>query len=274
MSKLKTFAVRGARFLPMAALAVTLAACTARGTGTSYLNSRNLPGQQLYVAVLPFENLTNNPSAGIIIGDLVLTDVQSRDLFRIQEPSETRRLLSEMKIDINRLADASVARKVARSLGVDAVLVGHVSEFAYQHGLREEPAVGMSARLVGAREGRILWNANQSRMGGGFLRRESIVHTAQQAVREMVDSLDHYAVASAGTVTSAEPGSAEQAEALADSHFYPPLSPLDAPAGDIPQPRKRGETGQPWARDVEQLRQIPLEPNLHEYRFNTDEDGD
>jgi hypothetical protein len=92
-------------------------------------------------------------------------------------------------VDMNRLADVTVARKVAEQLKVDAVLTGSVSEFANQHGLREEPAVGFNVQLIRTHDGAVLWRSSQSVLGAGFFNRDSIIESAQKAVIKTVDSL-------------------------------------------------------------------------------------
>lgn len=141
------------------------------------------------IAVLPFENLTNYPNAGRIAADLFGTELYNRDLFKLQEETETRRALAELNINPDDLASVAGAQQAAELLEVDAVLIGSVSEFGYQQGLREEPVVGVNARLVRRKDGAVLWAASHSELGGGYLQRGSLNATAQVVIRRMVESL-------------------------------------------------------------------------------------
>ncbi|MBF0623406.1 MAG: hypothetical protein HQL82_01220 [Magnetococcales bacterium] len=165
------------------------AGCSLIGENSNFVHRELSTGFDLHVAVLPFENLSNNPTAGVAVSQLMATELYARKAFRIMEESEMRRRLTMRKVDMDRLADAAVARQVAIQLGVDAVLIGSVSEFAYQHGLREEPAVGVNVQLIRARDGLVMWRASQSLMGSNFWRRQSLIQTTQQAVNRLVDGL-------------------------------------------------------------------------------------
>lgn len=141
------------------------------------------------VAVLPFENLTNYPNAGLIASQLMTTELYDRHLFDLQEETRTRKMLAEPKIDPAHLTDVAAAQQAAGLLEVDALLIGSVSEFGYQHGLREEPVVGLNARLVDGKTGKVLWASSHSAAGGGYLDRSSLNATAQSVVSAMVAPL-------------------------------------------------------------------------------------
>ncbi|MEQ8231650.1 MAG: hypothetical protein RLW61_12575 [Gammaproteobacteria bacterium] len=143
----------------------------------------------LAVAVVPLENLTNYPKAGLIAAELVTTELYRRELFRLTEGTALRRALSAAEIDVADLAVTYAAAELGRRLGVDAVLVGSVSEYGYQHGLHEEPVVGLNLRLVGSAEGDILWAASHSTTGRGYLARDSVNACAQRLVEEMIAAL-------------------------------------------------------------------------------------
>lgn len=141
------------------------------------------------VAVIPFENLTNHPNAGLIAAQLMSTELYDRGVFELQEESKTRKLLAELKIDPARLTDIAAAQQAAGLLEVDALVIGSVSEFGYQHGLREEPVVGLNARLISGKTGRVLWVSSHSAAGSGYLSRSSLNATAQRVVSAMVAPL-------------------------------------------------------------------------------------
>lgn len=179
---------RPRRILPLWMMAV-LSGCTAIGGNRSYVHQDLQIPSLMTVAVLPFENLSNNPTAGLSVAQLFATELMSSGRFCLLEESDMRRQLAGLKIDVDHLAEGSIARDVGRELLVDAVLTGSVSEFSYQHGLREEPAVGFTMQLVRVGDGVVLWRASQSLMGSGFISRESIFYTAQRAVHATVAKL-------------------------------------------------------------------------------------
>nr|WP_295826586.1 hypothetical protein [uncultured Azospirillum sp.] len=172
------------------------------GCSFGRINSRDFaqPGAVLpagsIVAVLPFENLTNHPNAGQIAADIVSTELYGVDGLRSMEASRVRSRLSAAKPAADATAtdtpaDAAPldAQTAGRTLGVDAVLSGSVSEYGYQHGLREEPVVGLNARLVRSSDGAVLWTSSQSEAGRGYFSRDSVNNVAQRVVTRMIDSL-------------------------------------------------------------------------------------
>lgn len=177
--------------LAAAAAGPLLAACQQSADGgRTFVSATFAPGAGTRVAVLPFENLTAHPSAGLICAQLTSTELYQRGLFAQLEETAIRRTLADNRVDISKLSDRTYALEVAQLLDVDAVLIGSVSEYGYQHGLREEPSVGINVRLVGTRDGEVLWASSRADVGAGFWRRESVNETAQRLVGLMVDGLE------------------------------------------------------------------------------------
>jgi len=166
------------------------AGCVAPEVGRDFVASDLTAPATLRVAVIPFENLSGYPSAGRIVADLVATELYQRRVFRLMEASELQRREREQNLSDAALGRSMVAADFARTLGVDAVLLGSVSEYGYQHGLHEEPKVGINLRLVRAGDGTVLWAASHSDGGRGYLRRETLNAVAQRAVARMVDALE------------------------------------------------------------------------------------
>ncbi len=199
------------------------------GCGFGRINSRDFaqPGAVLpagsTVAVLPFENLTNHPNAGQIAADIVSTELYGVDGLRSMDASRVRSRLSAAKpagdaAATDAPADAAPldAQAAGRTLGVDAVLSGSVSEYGYQHGLREEPVVGLNARLVRSSDGAVLWTSSQSEAGRGYFSRDSVNNVAQRVAARMIDSLRPVVAAPAVPTSAYAPAQAGRAS---DSDF-------------------------------------------------------
>ncbi len=181
--------------------ALLLAGLLLAGCSVGRINSRDFvqPGAALpagaTVAVLPFENLTNHPNAGQIAADLVSTELYGVGNVRTVEAGRVRsRLAAQKSSDAATAPEAPAdapldAQAAGRALAVDAVLAGSVSEYGYQHGLREEPVVGLNARLVRVSDGAVLWTSSQSEAGRGYFSRDSVNNVAQRVVTRMIDSL-------------------------------------------------------------------------------------
>jgi TolB-like protein len=144
------------------------------------------------IAIMPFENLTKFPDAGLIISDLCATEIYSLGKFVILERSQMQRLLTDRKIDMPEVIDRSLGEELGRVLGIEGVLFGSVSEFraTSKPGEREEPAVGVNARLVDVKTGSVIWAASYSMTSFEvFSEKDSINGVAQSLVRDMVESI-------------------------------------------------------------------------------------
>ncbi len=177
------------RAVVVAGLLVLLASCADTRYAAHHVGEPAALDAKLEVAVVPLENLTNYPKAGLIAAELVSTELYRRGLFRLTEGTALRQALNALETDVADLAVTYAAAELGRRLEVDAVLVGSVSEYGYQHGLHEEPVVGLNLRLVAAASGDILWAASHSTTGRGYLARDSVNAAAQRLVEEMVATL-------------------------------------------------------------------------------------
>jgi hypothetical protein len=169
-------------------LTLLVGACADTRYAVDYVDSGAAARQR--VAVVPLENLTNFPQAGIIVGELIASELYRRQLFDLTEGTALRKALGALDIELADLAESFGAAELAGRLGVDAVLVGSVSEYGYQHGLHEEPVVGVNLRLVGV-DGQVLWAASHSTTGRGYIARDSVNAAAQRLVGEMVGVLQN-----------------------------------------------------------------------------------
>ena len=125
------------------------------------------------VAVLDFDyatvqsNVTGLLGLGADIGKGVVTELVSElvrnGTFTVMERAQVDRILNEQNFQQGSRADASSAAKVGKLLGVDAIIIGSVTQFDRQNnkiafGLKKETKaiVVINARVVGMRTGEIL----------------------------------------------------------------------------------------------------------------------
>ena len=173
-----------------AVVAATLAACGSDvDVSRDFMNPAAALPAGASVAVLPFENLTPHRNAGVIVADMVTTELYRLGRFTVREGTQVRHRLAADRTDLERLTDTTYAQEVGKTLGVDAVLVGSVSEYGYQNGLREDPVVGLNARLVRSGDGAVAWATSLSEVGGGYFTRDSVNEVAQRAVARMLSGL-------------------------------------------------------------------------------------
>jgi polysaccharide biosynthesis protein PelC len=173
-----------------ALLPLTLAACSGpTATVRDFAGEAGAaPRADMAVAVLPFENLSAHPHAGQILAQLIAAELYSRGLFAQVEESEVRRRLAQRGLEGKELGRDTVARELAEAIAVDAVLVGSVQDFGYRYGLRPDPVVAATARLV-ARDGNVLWGGSFAESGGMFGGADSATVAAQRLAASIADRL-------------------------------------------------------------------------------------
>ncbi len=110
------------------------------------------------VVVLPFENHTETPMAGLRVASLLESILRTKG-YVIEErfwklkdvdytPEEIKGLLKE-----------------ARQKGVDYVFTGSVNEFRYKTGIDGEPAVSITVDLYNTADGKVIWSSAGSATG-------------------------------------------------------------------------------------------------------------
>ena len=114
------------------------------------------------IAVPALDSHAENPGAGAIMAALVETELRGRG-----------------QVEVVSLPDRA-----------DAVFRGVVTEFGYQHGLHEEPVVGVTADLRRRCDERTLWAASHASVGEGYFFRESVAQVAQRVAQRLVDELE------------------------------------------------------------------------------------
>lgn len=172
------------------ALATALSACTPAATPPverNFIAQNAAMSAMTRVAVIPFDNLTNHPNAGLIAAQLMTSELYSQGLYQLSEEGMVRRTIAEATAMAELDAPLDI-QEMAQKLGVEAVLIGSVSEYGYKHSLDEEPAVGLNVRLVSAASGDVLWAASHSEIGGDK-QREGLNQMAQRIIQRMIEPL-------------------------------------------------------------------------------------
>jgi len=147
------------------------------------------------VMLLPFENLSGQANAGKVISDLLATELYSSQRFNVMEWEEVQTILQASGQTLPESVDAETAKSLAQSLGVQAALIGTISDYSYGSTLLEIraglPSVAFTARLIDAQTGQPLWASALTVSSGEMMepRRESVNYLAQKAARSMVQSL-------------------------------------------------------------------------------------
>lgn len=169
-----------------------------RGGPRSVFRAASLADQQpVRVAVLPFENATERKGAAIITTDVLLAELARHTRFRPVELGDTVEALLELKAAPYGAIDVETLRGLREKTGAEAAILGTVQ--IYDEGIRRQattsPEVGLDARMLDTRTGRILWmayheaNGDDTQIALDFGRVRSMVPLLRKVIREMLDSL-------------------------------------------------------------------------------------
>ena len=152
---------------------MVLAACVAVGTGcvtdprATYFKDAGetsnvfvAPGHASIkkVAVLPFKAMTE--LIGVSVSDQFVTELLRTGQYDLVERGQMSLVLGEQELAMAGLSSTRAA-EVGGMMGADGVIIGTVSEYeAVAQKGRTRPVVGISARLIDCRSGRIVWSVD------------------------------------------------------------------------------------------------------------------
>ena len=174
-------------------LVVALSACRS-AQQTSYVHKNADLGAISKVAVLPFDNLSQERSAGDKVQKIFYLELLALDVFEVSEPGQVTKILrSQTSTDALGPADY---QKIGKDLGVDGVFVGSVVDFADAHaGGTPTPEVTIQLRLIETHSGSTVWSTGQTRSGASMSTRlfgvggESMTQAARKVVRAELGTL-------------------------------------------------------------------------------------
>jgi TolB-like protein len=115
------------------------------------------------IAIFPFENLSDDKNALSYIMPVLRSRLETKGLNILNEDALNRFLLKE-RIRSTGYISSDIARKLKENLNVSTILVGSINSFSS----KENPEVGLTARLINSSDGTILWANHASATGEDF----------------------------------------------------------------------------------------------------------
>lgn len=146
------------------------------------------------VAVLPLENLSLTSLAGMGFSELFAAELERTGKFAVLEPGAYRFVLDHVEAAHLEPTDPEMLEIFRERLGLDAVIVGSLTEYWYTDDPQvyrdKQPSVAFAARMIDTASGNTLWNATASRTPGALRSRIVMVSAvAADLVRGLVDDL-------------------------------------------------------------------------------------
>lgn len=163
------------RFLLLFVLVAVIAGC---GGGTvKYINPSANLSYIKKIAILPFNNFSDDKYAGEKVRSALTIDLMSRHVFDVMEQGEVSKVLGmifrEEGFEEGRAVqmDKEMVKMLGEKLGVQAVILGSVNEFSSSRGGFSNNVVSISVRMIDTSSGIILWQANTTAVGNSTLRK-------------------------------------------------------------------------------------------------------
>jgi len=126
------------------------------------------------IAVLPFNNFSDDRYAGEKVRNTLIVDLMSRGVFEVVEQGEVTKVLSvifrEAGVEEGKAVpiDIETLKLIGEKLGVQAVILGSVDEYS---GTGGGNIVSIGARMLDTGSGIILWQAKNTETGKSVLRK-------------------------------------------------------------------------------------------------------
>ena len=143
--------------------AATLLSCSSTGR---YVHPSADLGAVNTVAVLPFENLTNDKLAGERVQKIFFTVLLESGAFQVMEPGHVLQAVRRAQLDPGALSVEDI-KKIGQTLKVQALFLGSVLE--YDDGRAgsgvSAPRVKLQLRMVDTETATSLWSATPSQSG-------------------------------------------------------------------------------------------------------------
>lgn len=146
------------------------------------VNTQGGAGNGPTFAVVPFENNTETPLAGLRVASIAEGVASSKGYNLIKEtiPYEQKDYTKE---DIENLISK------LRDKGVDYVITGSVNEYRYKAGIDGEPAVSITLKIYSVKKGQYIYVAVASKSGWYF---QSVSTLAQNVLNRIIPSKDAF----------------------------------------------------------------------------------
>lgn len=147
-------------------------------------------------AVLPFDNLTNEKTAGEAVRQIVINQLLVSGLVDVALPGDVSTAFDKARVASPTALTADQLKKIGADLKVQAMIFGTVNRFGeIRSGQFQAPEVSVTLMMADANTGLIIWSVTRSNVGDSFLARhfgarsDTLSETLQKTVRQAINTL-------------------------------------------------------------------------------------
>ncbi len=182
----------------VAALVAVLAGCasTRASTRVTFRDPNMDFGQIQAVAVMPFANLSRDPTAADRVRDVFTTMLLATQGVYVVPPGEVARGISRAGIATPATPTAEEVVKFVSMVKADAVVTGTVREYGeVRSGSAQATMIAVSMEMMEGQTGKVVWSASSTKGGVTTLDRmfggggEPMNIVTEEAVEDLLDKL-------------------------------------------------------------------------------------
>lgn len=147
------------------------------GTTIKYVNPNANFSYIKKIAILPFNNMSEDKFAGEKVRSALTIDLMSLQVFDIMEQGEVSKTVNMLfgaeGMEEGKVVqmDKEMLKMLGEKLEVQAIVLGSVNEYSSARGGAGNNVVSISVRMLDASSGIILWQANTTAVGNSTFRK-------------------------------------------------------------------------------------------------------
>lgn len=161
-----------AKFYPAFACLLIASGCTKSATVRDTMFYPQAFANLERMLVVPMENLTPFPEAGLIVSDLIADELRAWQGYDIRDRHNIEQIARGGAEPLPLHWNRAEAIKFAKLLDAKAALFGTITEFGYlreHRGLTELATFAVVLKIVNVESGRVLWSGTLLGTGGSNL---------------------------------------------------------------------------------------------------------
>ena len=155
------------KFLLCCSLLLVLSGCAASSASVpDYTNSQMDFSAVRTVAVLPFQNLSNDDQAAERVRDAFMGMLLATEAIYVLPPGEVARGINRVGMRTPEVPNTEEITKLKNILNVDAVITGVLREYGpVRSGSAEANLVSLSLQMIETQSGTTVWSATSTKGG-------------------------------------------------------------------------------------------------------------
>lgn len=166
------------------ALAGALTGCANYYENNHMASGKKEIGSRPLVVVMPFHGVSESPGSGLIVADVMANELYALGGFVVVTPEVVAARAAP------REGETLSPEATGKMVGALFILIGRVTEYTYKSGVGEQPAVGVTARLIETDSGRVLWSASRARTGSAaWFQEDSLALLTSRICNDLAKSM-------------------------------------------------------------------------------------